>query len=284
MVQDQRAIGAGSYGQAIEVEHVRGGRFAMKMFFNVDSGRSELAAYRAIKLAAQIAKVSEAACPFLSVQDFCEAPPITWIVFPLIAGGDLWTKMKSRTFERRETAIILHDAWLALCFLHEKAGVLHLDVKPQNMLWTGDKVTIIDFSLWEPWPVPKTRKLSGTYCTPGFRPPELDRKKLQYATQAELRDVVCPAVDWWSLGVTGGYLACAASAEPGKRPHFSPTRWTSSEVRDRHLERVAPLGSGPRLVLDVLLEWEPEARHGSRSLMQYRMGEMLFRSRTWGTW
>ena len=103
---------------------------------------------------------------------------------------------------------------MALQFLHEKVGVLHLDVKPHNMLWTGVKLLIIDFSLWERWPVLATRELQQLYCTSGFRPPELDHKTPM--TQQQLRRVVGPAVDLWSLGVTWGQLGMGSHC--GARP------------------------------------------------------------------
>ena len=65
-------------------------------------------------------------------------------------------------------------------------------------------MTIIDFSLWERWPVLATSELQQIYCTEGFRPPELEQLTLR--TQQQLRRVVGPAVDMWSLGVTGGML------------------------------------------------------------------------------
>ena len=203
VVQGQRAIGAGSYGQALEVEHRSGRRMAMKLFHDADQCLSELTAYRAIARATKDALVHEAACPFLSLYDMCTVPPLMWITMPLVAGGNLWTQMKSRAFGRGEVATIMYDAWLALQFLHQKAGVLHLDVKPQNMMWTGERLLIIDFSLWERWPVPATCALQRTYCTAGFRPPEMDHTKPMSRTH--LHRVFRPAVDWWSLGCSGAY-------------------------------------------------------------------------------
>ena len=165
VVQGQKAIGAGSYGQALEVQHSSGRRMAMKLFHDASLGRSELAAYKCITRAIENRMLLEAACPFLRIHDFSMEPPLMWITMPLVAGGNLWTQMKSRAFGRGETATVMYDAWLAVQFLHEEAGFLHLDVKPQNMLWTGVKLVIIDFSLWERWPVPATRELQPVYCT-----------------------------------------------------------------------------------------------------------------------
>ena len=259
VVQGQAAIGSGSYGQALEVEHRSGRRMAMKLFHDKDLGLIELAAYRVIEQATEDAMVNEAACPFLRIYDFCTQPPLIWMTLPLVGGGDLWKQMKRRKFGECETIKIMYDAWLALKFLHEKAGILHLDVKPQNMMM-GDngKLFIIDFSLWERWPVPAQRELSHAYCTQGFRAPEVCETR--HMTQEHLRGVVRPAVDWWSLGCSGACLAWAAMAEPRRRPQFFLEKFGSAESRDRELERVCPVGTYLRPVLDTLLDMDPNKR------------------------
>ena len=256
VVQGQAAIGAGSYGQALEVEHSSGRRMALKLFHDTDLGLIELGAYRLIQEAADVAMMNEAACPFLRVYDYCTQPPLVWMTLPLVDGGDLWKQMKRRKFGESETMKIMHDSWLALKFLHEKAGILHLDVKPQNMLWAGDRLFIIDFSLWERWPVPAQRELPRVYCTQGFKAPEIAITK--HMTQDHLRGVVGPALDWWSLGCAGACLAWAG-AEIGRRSKMV-FEFHSAEARDRQLARVCPVGTHLRLVLDTLLDMDRNKR------------------------
>ena len=83
-----------------------------------------------------------------------------------------------------------------LCYLH-RAGVLHLDIKPQNVVW-GEEIRhtyIIDLILAEQWPTQKT-ELTRQYGTQWYRAPELNTKLP--ASAALLR----PALDCWSLGCT----------------------------------------------------------------------------------
>ena len=262
VVQGRRAIGAGSFGQALEVQHnTSGRRMTLKMFHDADTGKSELRAYGVLGRAVRDARLHEAACPFLRIHDFCEVPPIMWMVMPLIGSGDLWKQLKSRRITRREASNIMHDAWVALQFMHEKAQLLHLDIKPQNMLWTGDhaKLYIIDFSLWERWPVPAKHQLMQDYCTPGFRPPELVNRP-RPMTQQRLREVVRPTVDLWSLGVVGACLAWSGIAEPGHRPMMQTAEWHDCGVCKRHLDLVSPAGTYLRPVLDKLLDMKPDRR------------------------
>ena len=256
VVQGRAAIGSGSYGQLLEVEHRSGGRMAMKLFNDADLGARELAAYILIEQTEVFEKVHEAACPFLNVYDFCLQPPLVWMTMPLVGGGDLWRQMKQRKFGEGETLKIMYDAWLALELLHEVAGILHLDVKPQNMMWAGDNLSIIDFSLWERWPVPAQRELPHDYCTEGFRAPEIACAAAM--TQEQLRDVVRPALDWWSLGCAGACLA-RAGMEPQRRPKQA-FAFHSTAARDRWLDRVCPVGTHLRHVLGTLLDKDPNKR------------------------
>ena len=274
VVQGRAAIGSGSYGQLLEVEHRSDGRMAMKLFHDPDLGARELAAYILIEQTGVFEKVQEAACPFLLVHDCCLQPPLVWMTLPLVGGGDLWRQMKQRKFGEGETIKIMHDAWLALEFLHEEAGILHLDVKPQNMMWAEDKLTIIDFSLWEQWPVPAQRKLPRVYGTSGFRAPEIAFTETM--TQEQLRDVVRPALDWWSLGCAGACLA-RAGVEPQRRPKQA-FAFHSTAARDRWLDRVCPVGTLLRHVLVTLLDTDPNKRRtvgGAAQLFETMKAHLL---------
>ena len=87
----------------------------------------------------------------------------------------------------------------ALTHLHKNVGFLHLDVKPQNVLWdpAAQHAQLIDFSLSLPWPIPECLKVEQSpVCTSGYVPPEIINHT------APTKKCICPAVDAWSLGVT----------------------------------------------------------------------------------
>ena len=80
-------------------------------------------------------------------------------------------------------------------------------------------------------------------------------------TQSQLRRWVRPSVDLWSLGVTGALVAWASIAEPANRPQIRPREWGFfPSVRNRHLDRVSPVETFLRPVLDRLLNMDPNAR------------------------
>ena len=267
VVQVQNAVGAGAYGQAIEVEHSSGKRMLMKLFRDADSCIIELEAYRAIARAKEDAMLSETDCPFLDVFGAWTVPPLMWVVLPLVLGGNLASQLKARAFQAQEVAAIMDESWRGLRFLHDEAGILHLDVKPQSMMWTREQGVILDFSLWERWPVPPTRELLRRYCTEGFRPPELSHKGPM--SQEQLHRAVCPAIDWWSLGCVGGYLAWGSEV-PTRRERIRTNEWVHTCLRNKQLDKIAPHGTFLRPVLEMLLHPDPSKRQDYKILSEMR--------------
>ena len=256
VVPGKEPIGTGSYGMVLQVEDKSGKRMVMKLFREEEHCLIEFAAHQRVQTAVVRDAAHPSKSPFLVLEHAVLKPPLCYIVMPLVDAPDLWAVMKRRKMQPDEAATILTEAWLALDFLHNRVGVLHLDIKPPNMLWSGNKLTIIDFSLWEQWPVPDDRVLSRTYCTRGFRPPEMVTKTDSRPSQVDLRRVVCPAVDWWALGCSAALLACALN-EPGQRPNIRTDEWAFEAVRSKQKARVAPVGHFLRPVLDLLLQQEP---------------------------
>ena len=99
--------------------------------------------------------------------------------------------------ERAPTAAQLHrtveSVLDALAYAHGR-GVLHLDLKPSNLLWRGDDVVLADFGL--------ARRAAGAraqdWCTSGYAPPE------QIQGRSSL---LGPWSDLYALGITIGQLS-----------------------------------------------------------------------------
>ena len=64
VVQGQDAIGAWSYGQALEVKHSSGRHMVMKVFHDAGQCAAEIMAYGAIMKGRKALNLPEAACPF----------------------------------------------------------------------------------------------------------------------------------------------------------------------------------------------------------------------------
>ena len=108
----------------------------------------------------------------------------------------------------------------ALEYMHKEAAVLHLDVKPSNILWNtwNHKAVLADFSISER--LGEKNPTNLMYCSLNYRPPEL----LQLST--DCRQVVAqhlvPGVDWWSFGCVVWELASACYRTVHRVEHFNP--------------------------------------------------------------
>ena len=275
VVSGRAPLGRGGYGQTLEVRDSSGQSLAMKLFDEPGELSIEVTAYdtiqRAIRRELLAGRNGPAHGMFLHVCGQCAVPPLTYCVLPLVPGTDLWEQMKARRISREEAGAIIWNAWIALNFLHRVVGMLHLDVKPMNMMWHQEKFVLLDFSLWERWPVPADCPIRGVYCTSGFRAPEISA--LRRMSQEERRMTLGPAVDLWSLGCTAACLAWA-SGDPPLRKKIMLVAWGEAQARDRDLDRVASRGSPLRPVLDMLLSTYPDDRGLRPELITRMIGQV----------
>jgi len=151
----------------------------------------------------------------------------------------------------------------ALRFLHTVGGVLHLDLKPGNVIVGGGRARLIDLSLAQP-PGPVTAGL-GTrdYLSP----------------EQGVGGVVSAASDVWGLGVTLYEAATgvspfersdAADSSTGEpcRTCGRPTKYRQLSSRAPRVTRLRRLPSTLARLLDACLEPDPQQRPELRVLDQ----------------
>ena len=153
LVQGVPALGKGSYGQVFRVADPTGHVLAAKVFKDAVECSREVTAYRKIASA----RLHGTACPahFLELMDFAATALLSWIVFPIAEGGCLGKHMSEAARSHRgrfpvaEAHEIMEQAWIALHFLHMVAGILHMGMKPNNMVWSRahERLVVVDF-LW----------------------------------------------------------------------------------------------------------------------------------------
>ena len=114
-----------------------------------------------------------------------------------------WLKQAGR-FQAAVVRQIATQLQAGLEVLHTKARILHLDIKPQNILWCQELslLKVCDFGMAEPvlcraGQTP-TALRSAVYVTACYRPPEL--WSMPSGDSEGLRRALTPAVDWWSYG------------------------------------------------------------------------------------
>ncbi|MFE2749402.1 serine/threonine-protein kinase [Streptomyces scopuliridis] len=133
-----------------------------------------------------------------------------WIVMELVRGQSLADRLQEGTLDPREAARIGLAVLDALTAAHEK-GVLHRDVKPDNvLLGRGDRVVLSDFGIAQ---VEGEQGLTETGAFVGS--PEF------IAPERVLGQQPGPESDLWSLGVV--LYAAVEGVSPYRRSHIPAT-------------------------------------------------------------
>ncbi|GAB3153716.1 protein kinase domain-containing protein [Microbispora hainanensis] len=181
------------------------------------------------------------------VHDVIEEDGRPWIVMQLVRSQSLGQVLRDQgPLPPARVAAIGLQVLDALCTAHA-AGVLHRDVKPENVLLNGEtRVVLTDFGIAT---MPEEAGLTmtgGIIGTPAFMPPE--RLNGEPAT---------PESDLWSLGAT--LYAAVEGATPFDRK--TPVATLAAILHD---EPAPPQRAGAlRPVLEGLLRKDPARRMGA---------------------
>jgi tetratricopeptide (TPR) repeat protein len=132
---------------------------------------------REIRLAARLQHPN-----ILPVLDSGEAAGQIWYAIPFIEGGSLRQRLaREPQLPLGEAVRVATQVASALAFAHGR-GVVHRDVKPENILLAGDQCVLADFGIASALDAADTERLTGTghsLGTPGYMSPEqatADRK------------------------------------------------------------------------------------------------------------
>ena len=198
VLQDQNKeenwhLGEGSYGSVLLASDRDGRKCALKIFKNKHA--SESFAHEASILSIlqkKLQPIERLWFPYLLKQESKRRP------FPFLAleycGPSLAAALQSSPLDNECVTAISLQLKASLLAIH-RVGVLHLDVKPANILWHPvlAVLKLTDFGMADRMDEPSMRL--PEYVTPMYRPPEL-----WDANTVDLRKSFMPAVDVWSYG------------------------------------------------------------------------------------
>jgi serine/threonine-protein kinase len=121
----------------------------------------------------------------LAVHDYGESGDQIFLVMPFVEGGSLDDRLKQEgRFSPRQAAIFLRQAAAALDYAHAR-GIVHRDIKPQNMLLRAedDRLLLADFGI--------AKLLRETPTSPTSGPPGCGRSP-STATRAATTSATTP--------------------------------------------------------------------------------------------
>ncbi|HEV8449648.1 MAG TPA: protein kinase [Gemmatimonadaceae bacterium] len=188
--------------------------------------------------------------------------PLPYFIMPFVEGESLRTRLERGPLSVRETVTILKDVARALAYAHGR-GVIHRDIKPDNILLTTGSATVTDFGVAKALtasretrrPLPQGNR-SGTITivgtsigTPAYMAPE----------QAAGDPSMDHRADLYALGIVGYEMLVGTPPFHGRPPQ---------QLLAAHLtEKPSPIGSrrydvpaALNTLLMQLLEKEPNKR------------------------
>ena len=161
-------LGSGGYGEVWEAEVPGGLRKALKFVYgrlDESRGQSELKSLNRIK---------EIGHPFLLSIERIEVVDGRLIIVTELAQGCLKARFDACRqsglpgIPRDELLGYIRDTADALDFIHDRHGLQHLDVKPENLLMVGNHVKVADFGLVKDLKesLSSVGGLTALYCPP----------------------------------------------------------------------------------------------------------------------
>ncbi len=187
----------------------------------------------------------------VTVHDFGFADNLLYIVMEYIPGKDLKQLIRERGRYSVETGIpLIVQACAGLGYAH-RAGLVHCDVKPHNMLVSQDgRLKVTDFGI--------ARALAT--MTPGERTDVVWGSPLYFAPEQARGESPTPASDVYSIGVVMYELFCGT-------PPFTAS--TSDELARLHIsarpipirEYIPDIPSALEEIIMKVLSKEPSARY-----------------------
>ncbi len=187
----------------------------------------------------------------VTVHDFGFANNLLFIVMEFIPGKDLKQLIRERGRFSVETGIpLIIQACAGLGYAH-RAGIVHCDVKPHNMLVSPDgRLKVTDFGI--------ARALAT--MTPGEKTDVVWGSPLYFAPEQARGEALSPASDVYSIGVVMYELLCGT-------PPFTAS--TPEELARLHIsarpipirEYIPEIPTALEEIIMKVLSKEPSARY-----------------------
>ena len=222
-------IGRGTYGQVFRAKHGPSGLVAaVKSFLSPDDDdfKAEVNVYeKLVNVACSSGHLPFFLRMYAHSEQTSSGPKA--IILEYVAENHLGKLLAVRSLNTAELWSLAKQLGSALYFLHTHVGVMHLDVKPANVLFrpSDQRSFLVDFGMAESWQG-ETPLRYERYVTAPYRPPELwTAGKLNLPGK---RSAVGSHIDVWSYGCTL-FEACKAKRLFGTRNFAAST--VHNEIR-----------------------------------------------------
>ena len=203
-------LGRGGMGVVYRARAPGGGEAALKLLLRADA-----AAFTRFQREARILSTLGEAEGFVGLRDAGSSGPAAWLVMPLVVGGTLRRRLQAGLLTVEETIALGVRLARALGVAHER-GIVHRDVKPENVLFTADgRPLLADLGLAKHF----DRRAPGASQSVEVTEHGTFKGTASYAApeQVACAATVGPAADVFSLG------AVLYECLTGRRPFMAET-------------------------------------------------------------
>ena len=265
-----KKIGVGAFGQVFAVEHVDTGESgAIKLMSpelqgkrlsteSVEFRRSRERFFEEAKLSLKLSS------PFIATAVDSGTEPWPWILFPLVDGVSVEQAYSESNNKAETWWNLAHDLISALSTIHDE-GILHLDVKLDNMLATEDRFVLLDLGIGHVVDYAEFQRALFLGGTIGYMAPELIGMTSTSTLPGYEADV-------FSAGIT-----LLSLLDPKPRALIREAQQSASQSGDRApLDKLlsAPLipeqvPSQVKALLSAMLEPDPKKRPQAKQLLRY---------------
>ncbi|CAI9593154.1 unnamed protein product, partial [Staurois parvus] len=183
------------------------------------------------------------------------------LVLEYAAGGEIFNQCvaeREEAFKEKDVQRLMRQILKGVSFLH-RHNVVHLDLKPQNILLTSDRplgdIQIVDFGLSRV--VNNNEELREIMGTPEYVAPEI----LSY-------EPISTATDMWSIGVLAYVMLTGTSPFLGddKQHTFLNISQLNVSYTDGDFDGISELAID---FIKALLVKEPESRANAEDCLQH---------------
>lgn len=242
----EKVLGQGSFGITYLAEHTSLGRkVAIKEFFMKElNSRGEdgsitgltdgsLSYNYALKFRKEAQNLARMDNPnIVRVTDCFDENGTFYYVMDYIEGQDLNSYVKHHAISETEAVSIITDVANALIYMHEEKHMLHLDLKPGNVMRRNSDghIFLIDFGLSKHFSTDGQPETSTTIGlgTPGYAPIEQSNR----AANGEFR----PTIDVYALGATL-YKLLTRETPPPASDLVSDDELLAASMRDKGISQ-----------------------------------------------
>jgi len=263
-------LGAGAFGQVFKVEHADSGdQAAIKLMSPLGPNKKPLEIggpmfrnnrEQFLDEATMSMKVSS---PFVVSAVDSGTEPWPWILYPLVEGIGIREFIAKADDPRKAWWNLAHDLISGLATIHAE-GLVHRDVKPDNMKASDDRFVLLDLGIGEVVGYTGLINGSGASGTFGYIPPDLFLRTEAFDPE--------PNIDIFAAGMT---LLSIFDESELRRIQMAQLSFRESKDRDaylRFLQQPVDLSRAPaetRSLLAAMTDFDPAKRPSAKGLLKY---------------